>query len=128
MERSTRSLYAELIRAGYEPDLQSPGSFPQFDGLIPHNLYSELSELSELTTSSASPSSTAVESGSEEEVELLLLQDTVPATTSRGVDTLTRRLYAWKATRSEPKGPRGDISTGPPTPLRARSLSDKVSA
>ena len=72
---------------GYEPDLQPPGSFPQFDGLIPHNLYSELSELSELTTSSASPSSTAVESGSEEEVELLLLQDTAPATTSRGVLT-----------------------------------------
>ena len=41
-----RSLYAELIRAGYEPDLQPPGSFPQFDGLIPHNLYSELSEAS----------------------------------------------------------------------------------
>jgi hypothetical protein len=41
-------------------------------------------------------------------------------------DTLRRRYTRESATLLRAEGSRGDISTGPPKPLRARSLSDKV--
>jgi hypothetical protein len=45
----------------------------------------------------------------------------------RSVDTLRRRYTRESATLLRAEGSRGDISTGPPKPLRARSLTDKVS-
>ena len=42
------------------------------------------------------------------------------------VDTLRRRYTCESTTLLRAEGLRGDISTGPPKPLRARSQSDKV--
>ena len=42
-------------------------------------------------------------------------------------DTLRRRYTRESATLLRVLGSRGDISIGPPKPLRARSLTDKVS-
>ena len=82
--RTQRTLSDELLAAGYNPlDFHLPGSFTPLAELTPSLLSSELSDLSDPPTS---PSSTAVELGSDEEVERLITLDTAP-TTSRGVTT-----------------------------------------
>ena len=82
--RTRRTLSDELLAAGYNPlDFRLPGSFTLLAELTPSPLPSKLSDLSDPPTS---PSTTAVELGSDEEVERLITLDTAP-TTSRGVTT-----------------------------------------
>ena len=82
--QTRRTLSDELLAAGYNPlDFHLPGSFTLLAKLTLSPLPSELSDLSDLLTS---PSSTAVELGSDEEVECLITLNTAP-TTSRGVTT-----------------------------------------
>ena len=72
-----RTLEEELVAAGYDPDeLRFPGSFAPSRELTP-------SPLSELSDSTASPRSTAVEPGSEEEVEDLIRLTMAPTTRSK---------------------------------------------
>ena len=78
--RNDRTLLDELIAAGEDPDPLVPGGFISFTEQIPSTGTSELSDLSER---SSSPRSTVAEPGSEEEVERLAIQETAPTTRSQ---------------------------------------------
>ena len=65
-----RTLLDELIAAGEDPDPLVLGGFISFSEQIPSTGTSELSDLSER---SSSPCSTVAEPGSEEEVECLAI-------------------------------------------------------
>ena len=108
--RTRRTLSDELLAVGYNPlDFRLPGSFTPLAELTPSPLPSELSDLSDPPTS---PSSTAVELGSDEEVERLITLDTAP-TTSRGVTTqLQARAQQAQAQAQAPQQP----TTAPTAP------------
>ena len=77
---NNRTLLDELIAAGEDPDPLVLGGFISFLEQIPSTKTSELSDLSER---SSSPCSTVAEPGSEEEVEHLAIQETAPTTRSQ---------------------------------------------
>ena len=78
--RNDRTLLEELIAAGEDPDPLVPGGFISFTEQIPSTGTSELSDLSE---QSSSPRSTVAEPRSEEEVERLAIQETASTTQSQ---------------------------------------------
>ena len=78
--QNDRTLLDELIAAGEDPDPFVLGGFISFLEQIPSTGTSELSDLSER---SSSPHSTVAEPGSEEEVECLAIQETAPTTLSQ---------------------------------------------
>ncbi len=92
-----RSILAELIKAGYTPDLSVPGSYTPTKGLDSSNLPSNLSNLSELDTespSTSSPHSNEAEQGSKNEVELIVSFPDLGAMTSRITRSQSRALQA----------------------------------
>src|SRR5258708_24173982 len=92
-----RSILAELIKAGYTPDLSIPGSYTPTKGLASSNLPSDLSNLSEPDTespSTSSPCSNEAEQGSENEVELIVSFLDLATMTSRITRSQSRALYA----------------------------------
>ena len=78
--RNDRTLLDELIAAGEDPDPLVLGGFISFSEQIPSTGTSELSDLSER---SSSPRSTVAEPGSEEEVECFAIQETASTTRSQ---------------------------------------------
>ena len=72
-----RTLLDELIAAEEDLDPLVPGGFISFSEQIPSTGTSELSDLSER---SSSPRSTVAEPESEKEVERLAIQETAPTT------------------------------------------------
>src|SRR5260221_3267332 len=99
------SFLAELITAGYTPNLSVPGSYTPLEVLTYSNLPSDLSDLSRPPSSlpgTSSPHSDKAEPSSEEEVKLIVSCPGLGATMSRITRSQSRALQAQSA--SAPPG------------------------
>src|SRR5258708_16948462 len=95
-----RSILAELIKAGYTPNLSVPGSYTPTKGLDSSNLPSNLSNLSEPDTespSTSSPCSNEAEQGSKSKVKLIVSFPDLGTMTSHITRSQSRSLQAHSA-------------------------------
>jgi len=116
-------LFEELTIAGfYNPDLPElpeqllPGSFTLFRDLTPSIVPSDLSDLSKDRTSLHS---TNAKAGSKEEVTLVLLQPTGPASTSQGI--ITRSQAKARQQAQLQVGPAAPTTVSAPQPTTSSS-------